>query len=472
MSRNNESYHPGRPIGRRRFLGQASCAGVGTASLLSSILNLRLVGQLSAADAPVDDEYRALVCVFLGGGNDSFNMLAPVDDTGYAEYAAARTSVAVPRENLLPLGNNLPDGRSLGVHQSMPEIQQLYQAGKAAFVANVGTLVEPTTLVTYLGGQSKLPKGLFSHSDQQMHWQSSLPDDSFPRTGWAGRMIDLFQELNGISHVSSSISLAGANLFQTGEATVPFGISTQGAVELSGWNSLAQASRRGAVESMLEAEYRNVFERTYARMKRESIDANSALKQALAASPAVTSPFSAANPISTQLQMVARTIAARGPLEKKRQTFFVMLGGWDLHGNIESNHPGLLRNLSQGIAEFQAAMAELALEDQVTLFTASDFARTLSSNGSGTDHAWGGNQMVVGGAVNGGQVYGSYPELALGSALDTGRGRLIPTTSVDQFFAEMALWMGVPPSSLHLVLPNLSRFHDATAGPPLGFLLD
>ncbi len=463
--------HSGNPIGRRRFLGQTSCAAVGTASLFSSILNLRLVGQIAAAEAPADDEYRALVCVFLGGGNDSFNMLAPVDPDGYAEYLATRTSVAVPQADFLPLGGSLPDGRSLGLHQSMPELQQLYQAGKAAFIANVGTLVEPTTLATYENGEAKLPKGLFSHSDQQMHWQSSLPDNSFPGSGWGGRMIDLFQELNGTSAVSSSISLAGINLFQSGVATVPFGISPSGAVELAYWNTGGYAPRRQAVESILEAEYRNVFERAYARMKREAIEANAVLRQGLSAAPSVASPFTAANPVSSQLQMVARTIAARDQLAKKRQTFFVLYGGWDLHGNIESNHPGLLRNVSQAAGEFQAAMAEFGMEDQVTLFTASDFGRTLSSNGSGTDHAWGGNHFVTGGAVNGGAVYGTYPELALGSALDTGRGRLIPTTSVDEYFAELALWMGVSPSNLPLVLPNLPRFADPLAGPPLGFLM-
>jgi uncharacterized protein (DUF1501 family) len=169
--------------------------------------------------------------------------------------------------------------------------------------------------------------------------------------------------------------------------------------------------------------------------------------------------------------MVAKTIAARTPLGKKRQTFFVQMGGFDLHGNIEANHHGLLATVNAAIAEFQAAMVELNLENQVTLFSASDFARTLSSNGSGTDHAWGGNHFVVGGAVNGGQIYGTYPELALNSSLDTGRGRLIPTTSVDEYFAELALWMGVSPSNLPLVLPNLTRFYSPGGAPPLGFLM-
>ncbi|WP_193210836.1 DUF1501 domain-containing protein [Luteolibacter marinus] len=460
-----------RFLSRRRFLGEASCAAVGTASLLSSILNLRLVGDVAAAEVPADDEYRALVCVFLAGGNDSFNMLAPVDSTGYAEYSAVRGSVAVPQNRFLPLGGSVPDGRSLGLNDSMQGLWNLYSGGKATFIANVGTLVEPTTLATYQNGVAKLPLGLFSHSDQQMHWQSSLPDSRAPGAGWGGRMGDLLDELNGAGPVSMNVSLGGINLFQSGAEVVPFAIGTGGAVELSYWNAGSYLSRRQAMESIMDAQYQNAFERAFAKMKRNAVDANSTFKASLASAPVVTSPFTAANTLSSQLQMVAKTIAARDVLSKKRQTFFVHMGGWDLHGNIESNHPGLLSTLSVAISEFQAAIAELELENQVTLFSASDFARTLSSNGSGTDHAWGGNQFVVGGAVNGGRIYGTYPELALGSSLDTGRGRLIPTTSVDEYFAELALWMGVSPSNLPLVLPNLTRFHDPVDGAPLGFLM-
>ena len=460
-----------RHLNRRRFLGEASCAAIGSASVLSSILNLRLVGEVAAAEAPDADDYRALVCVFLAGGNDSFNMLAPVDATGYAEYAATRGNVAVPQNRFLPLGGSLPDGRSLGLHDSMSGLKNLYSGGKAAFVANVGTLVEPTTLESYGNGAAKLPLGLFSHSDQQMQWQSSLPDTRAPAAGWGGRMADLLASLNGAGPVSMNVSLGGINLYQSGNQTVPLSIGTAGAVELTGWTLPGHLFRRQAIETMLDAEYHNVFERAFASMKKNAIAANSAFKSALAASPAVSSPFTASNWLSQQLQMVARTIAARDALSKKRQTFFVQMSGWDLHGSIESNHPGLLSTVSVAISEFQAAMAALGLEDEVTLFSASDFGRTLSSNGSGTDHAWGGNAFVVGGAVNGGHVYGTYPELALGSSLDTGRGRLIPTTSVDEYFAELALWMGVSPSNLPLVLPNLSRFHDPLSGPPIGFLM-
>lgn len=462
---------PGPDINRREFLGRASCAAVGTASVLSSILQLRMAGSVAAAEVPEagDDDYRALVCLFLAGGNDSFNMLAPAAGEAHAQYLGSRGGVALPTSSLLPLSQPLADGRLLGVSAAMPQLHALHEAGKAAFIANVGTLVEPTTLAGFQSSAQQVPLGLFSHSDQQLQWQSSLPDNRFAATGWAGRMADLLREMNEDEIVSMNVSIAGINLFQSGEAVVALSIGDAGPTELLNWNTASFLARRTAMESMLEAEYQNAFQRTFTGMKRQAIEASAYYKSALAATPALQTPFTEANGLARQLRMVAQTIAARGPLGKRRQTFFVLMGGWDLHTGMNL-HGSLLGSVDHAVGEFQAAMAELDLEDQVTLFTASDFGRTLSPNGGGTDHAWGGNQFVVGGAVNGGQIYGSYPDLALGSSLDAGRGRLIPTTSVDEYFAELALWMGVSPSNLPLVLPNLSRFHDPAAGAPLGFL--
>ena len=432
-------------------------------------MNLKMTGQLAASEGDAREDYRALVCLFLGGGNDSFNMLVPDDETGYAEYASSRGDLALAREDLLPLNpGTLPDGRTLGVHPSLPVVRELYDGGKAAFVSNVGTLVEPTSLGQYQNQSVALPSGLFSHSDQAMHWQSSLPDDRSPLSGWGGRMGDLLKELNEVGGVSMNISLAGINLFQSGEDVTPFAIGTNGAIKLIHWNQSSWLPHRQAMEGVLAAEYANLFEQTFARMKREAISANLEFDEALSASADPVSEFSAGNPVSKQLKMVARTIAARSQLGACRQTFFVNMGGWDLHNDLDVSHPALLSTIDTAIGEFQAAMAELQIEDRVTLFTASDFARTLSSNGGGTDHAWGGNQIVVGGAVGSG-LYGTYPDLALGSVLDTGRGRLIPTTSVDEYFCDLALWMGVSPSSMGAVLPNLHRFHDVMAdGAPLG----
>ena len=460
---------------RRRFMGELSCSSIGMGSLLSSLINLRLTGSLAAAEEPAEGDYKALVCLFLAGGNDSYNMLAPVDDDGYAQYATAREGLALPKEDFVALPGALPtpDGRTLGLHNEMSELHSLYSSGKAAFVANVGTLVEPTTLTAMDNGTAKLPLGLFSHSDQQLHWQSGLPDSRSPLQGWGSRMADLVNSLNGESGVSMNVSLSGINMLQSGGSTALMTRSSTDIVSMSGWGTPSFATREASVRTLLDAEYRNIFERTFASSKKDAIAVSAEYKEALSLQDPLATVFTPENALSQDLKAIAETIAARGPLCKRRQTFFVQMDGWDHHGSL-ADHPTMLGTVSQAIGEFQAAMVELGLEDDVTLFSASDFGRTLSTNGGGSDHAWGGNQFVVGGAVNGGQIYGQYPELALGSILDTGRGRFIPTTSVDEYAADLALWMGVSPSNLNLVLPNLPEFYDTltfeTNGPPLGIM--
>ncbi|MDC0314946.1 DUF1501 domain-containing protein [bacterium] len=457
---------------RRQFLGEASCSAIGSSSLLSTLLSLRLTSSLSASDTDSAGDYKALVCVFLAGGNDSFNMLAPVDDAGYSDYAASRTGVALPVTDFTPFPNPIPapDGRTLGFHSGMVDLHQLFVEGKAAAVANVGTLVKPTTLAGIEAGGANLPLGLFSHSDQQKHWHSGLPQTRSALNGWGGRMADLLNDLNQLSEVSMSISIAGNNLFQTGVNTLPLTRGESSIPQLTSFQFGTYLNRRTAIESMIDAEYRNIFEDHIASSKKKAIGVTNELRLALEESAGVSSPFSQNNSLSRQLKAVAETISAHDTLGKRRQTFFVEVGGWDHHASLDA-HPAMLAQLSSAIGEFQVAMRELEVEDQVTLFTASDFGRTLSPNGGGTDHAWGGNQIVVGGAVDGGRVFGTYPELALSSSLDTGRGRLIPTTSVDEYFADLALWMGVSATDLPSVLPNLSRFHDvAIDGPPLGLM--
>lgn len=457
-------------LNRRRFLGEASCATVGSIAALSTIFNLRLAGNLAAADDTTEEDYKALVCVFLAGGNDSFNMLIPSGGEAYGDYALARGSLALSPGDLSTLSETLPDGRQLALNNSMSELLALYEGEKAAFVANVGTLVEPTTVSGILDGSAKLPLGLFSHSDQQQHWQSGLPDNRSPEAGWGGRLADCLRETNGVSGVSMNISLAGLNLFQTSAGTNVFTKNPGDVPGLADWDQPYFLSRRTAIESILDAEYRNVFEKTFVERTKGAIAAGREYGEALDAADPLASSFTTSNPISIQLEDVAKGISARDGLNKRRQTFFVMAPGWDHHSSL-SGHPAMLQQLSQAINEFQNAVIEMNLEDSVTLFTASDFGRTLSANGGGSDHGWGGNQFVVGGSVNGKQVYGDYPDLGPGSSLDTGRGRLMPSTSVDEYFAELALWMGVSKSNLPMVLPNLGRFYDVTSeSPPLGLM--
>ncbi|MDB4388256.1 DUF1501 domain-containing protein [Akkermansiaceae bacterium] len=460
-----------RKIGRRVFLGEASCGTVGSVSALSSLLSLRLTGLLSAEEGDSTEDYKALVCVFLAGGNDSFNMLSPVDQGGYSEYATARGAVALGLDQFNTLNTSASDGRMLGLHSAMEEIHSLYSDGNAAFVANVGTLIEPTTMAGITAESVKLPLGLYSHSDQQLHWQSNMPETRSPGSGWGGRMADLLNDLNAVSGVSMNMSLAGKNLFQVGESTSVF-TKTPGSIPgISNWNNPLEVQRRDAITSVIEAEYQNIFKRTLMNQTKGAIASSEEYRIAIEDTAPLTATFDPNNQLSLQLKDVAETIAARENLGKKRQTFFVQIGGWDQHSSLET-HPEMLAALSKGIGEFQAAMGELGVSDQVTLFTASDFGRTLSPNGGGgSDHAWGGNQIVVGGAVDGGKVYGDYPSLALGDLLDTGRGRLIPTTAVDEYVAEMALWMGVSRSDLPQVLPNIGRFWSTwSQGLPLGIM--
>lgn len=461
---------------RREFIGQANCAALGGAAVTASLLNLNMIGRAAAQDIPATDDYKALVCVFLSGGNDSFNVIAPGSGDGYQEYATARGDLAIPPigepSGLLALNGAVSesDDRELGVHPSLPILRDLYNEGKAAIVANVGTLVQPTSLIGFTQGTSPLPNGLFSHSDQAQQWQTSIPDSRGEATGWGGRMADLLRSENAPSNVSMNISTSGENIFQTGGVTTPFAIGASGGIELSAWRLNWFRHRRLAIENILDQEYQNVLEKTLATKKTRAITANADYVDALAAAPNLSSTFTSLNSLSVQLQNVAKTIAARNELGVKRQTFFVEMRGFDLHGSLDSQHPLLLAQLQTALSEFTVALDEMSISDCVTTFTGSDFARTLSTNGSGTDHAWGGNHFVMGGAVDGGKVYGSYPELALESQLDTGRGRFIPTTSVDEYVSDLALWMGVSPSSLPLVLPNLSRFHDPADGAAMGYM--
>jgi uncharacterized protein (DUF1501 family) len=450
---------------RRRFLGQASCAAVGTTALFNTVLNLRMFNALAAPG----EDYRALVCLFLGGGIDSFNVLVPRGDAEYLDYAGVRGDLALPQAALLPITPRTSDGRSYGLHPGLVELQALFAANRLALVTNVGTLVEPTTLDQMRNGTARLPLGLFSHSDQAMQWQSSVPD-SRSAVGWAGRMADVLETGNCDPNISMNISLSGSNVFQSGRVSAHYTITENGVEPLwdYGGTSPGAIVRTQAVDSLLALQYRHLFEKAFATRMRGAIDAGVDFTRAIASVPPLATQFSDTS-LSRKFRMIALTIAARQALCMKRQTFFVELGGWDHHDEVILNQAAMLPVVSHALSEFQSALVELDVVDQVTTFTASDFGRTLSSNGRGSDHAWGGNHIVMGGAVPGGDIYGRFPDLYPGNSLDTGRGRLIPTTSVDAYSAQLALWFGVPEADLELVLPNVRRFWTPGSGtPPLG----
>ncbi|MEM7798184.1 MAG: DUF1501 domain-containing protein [Chloroflexota bacterium] len=468
-----------RQISRRRFIGEASCAAVGSTTLLSTILNMRMTNAAAGFEANQigsQNDYKALVCVLLAGGNDSFNMLIPLDNDKYGEYQQVRTDLALPQNSLLPLNGTADDGRSYGVHPSMPEVQQLYNSGDLAFVANVGTLVERTTKANFEAGLANLPVGLGSHIDQIAHWQTSVPDKRVG-IGWGGRTADLLKSLNDNQQISMNISISGSNIFQAGNSLVEYAIERtgNGSIGLRGYDDPQNTFhyiKNSLVESLIDQQYQNLFEQTYANTKRMAIDNHVQFSGAIGAVTPFTTVFSD-NHISQSFEMVAKTIAARQTLGFRRQTFFISFGGWDHHDEVLNSQVAMLAILSQALQEFNQALIEIGVQDDVTTFTASDFGRTLTTNGRGSDHAWGGNHMVMGGSVKGGQIYGEYPDLYSSSDLYTGRGSLIPTTSCDEYFAEMAQWFGVSNADLPTVFPNLGRFYDINSdGPPVGFLGD
>lgn len=445
---------------RREFLRRGaalSAAGVAAPWALS----LAAMGE--AAAATTVNDYKALVCVFLYGANDHNNTVVPFDPATHAAYTAIRASLATPRDQLLALSPRvaLPAGAQLGLAPQLTGLKTLFDAGRMGVVLNVGPLVVPTTLAQYNAKSVPLPPKLFSHNDQQSIWQSSLAEGA--TSGWGGRLGDLFLASNATS-TFTCMNVSGNAVFMSGQQAVQYQVSSTGAVKLSATtgSSFGSSAVSQALQTLTQASSNHWFEAEHARIMKRAVQAEAQLSTGLAAVPPLVTSFNSANPLATQLQMVARTIAARNALGTKRQVFFVSLGGFDLHDNLLAQHPGLLTNMSDAISSFYAATAELGIANQVTTFTASDFGRTLTSNGDGSDHGWGSHHFVVGGAVAGQQFYGKLPTLAVNGPDDVGQGRLLPTTSVDQLGAALATWFGVPASDLPLVFPNVGNFNLGT----------
>ncbi|EGV16109.1 DUF1501 domain-containing protein [Thiocapsa marina] len=461
---------------RRQFLRlSGGCAGLLSTSLVSSIINLKMTNAAYAAAGDTSG-YKALVCVFLLGGNDSWNMLVPYESGEYNDYAGIRRDLALRRSSLLPI-TDTQTGRRFGVHPRMNEIRNLYNRGNSplAFVTNVGSLIEPTDKQGFVSGRN-LPVSLFSHSDEQRHWQTSLPQSAGQETGWAGRMADILTDsVNDDPAVGMNIALNSLNVFQTGRRVLPYVVGADGAIPSNYYkgSGIANSILTKISDRLLTDAYANEFEGAYALAHREAIDLSEEYDRATRGAT-VRTAFPRTD-LGAQLRQVARAIAARGALGHRRQTFFVSMGGWDHHDELLNAQAAMLPELSQALAAFYEATVELGVDQDVVTFTASDFGRTLSSNGNGSDHAWGGNQIIMGGSVVGGRLYGDYPEtLRAGSELDVGRGRLIPTTSVDEYNAELALWFGVQNNrDLDEILPNIRNFDfpRGIANGPLGALV-
>jgi uncharacterized protein (DUF1501 family) len=480
---------------RRVFLqrsGQLALAG----AALPTALNLAALGEAAAANAT---DYKAVVCVFLYGGNDYANTVVTFDPVSYALYATVRGGagdagggIALARADLertlLKPRIPLAEGRQYALHPSMAGLADLFNAGHAAVQLNVGPLVVPLTRAQFNSPDRKtypLPPKLFSHNDQQSIWQSSSPEGS--TVGWGGHLGDIALRSNSKS-LFTCMSVTGNAVFLSGDSALQYQVSTGGAVRVraaSDGTVYGSKAVKNLLADMIAAPSAHTLENEYVRVMQRSREAEVHVAAALAGSQTggatpLATEFPANNPLADQLKMVARLIQGRQVLGAKRQVFMVSLGGFDLHDNLIVQQPVLLGRVSEAMAAFYRATVELGVSHKVTSFTASDFGRTLTSNGDGSDHGWGAHHLVVGGAVNGGAFYGTPPPVSVGNtnaAQDqwhVGQGRLLPSTSVDQYAATLARWFGVGSQELGGILPNLRQFGMAAGRPDyptdLGFM--
>ena len=446
---------------RRRLMVDATRIALGSACGMAMLGRLQMVQAASRAD-----DYRALVCLFLLGGNDSYNMVVPRNTSDYASYAAARPNLAIARETLLPITPSAGSaGADWGLHPAMPEMAALFQQGKAALLANVGPLIVPTSAADVQQQSVPLPPELFSHIDQQAH-AMSLGSEVAAAPGWGGRLADRLTERLGIPTGSGrlplSLTLSGNNAWQNGASGGLYTLGATGATRLdASLRSTGNArwdTRRGAFNALLDLGKQEspVMVRAAAEATRTARDFSESVNAAIDG-VTITTPFPSST-LAQQLRTVARVIGARRTLGQTRQVFFVGFGGWDTHDRMLEDHQTLLGTVSQALGAFHQATVELGISASVTSFTMSDFGRTLNNNGDGTDHGWGGHSWVLGGDVVGGRFYGTMNEYALGSPRDAGRGRMVPTTSIEQLGATFARWMGLGYGDALEIFPNLPNF--------------
>ncbi|MFT4076327.1 MAG: DUF1501 domain-containing protein [Asticcacaulis sp.] len=461
-------------LSRRAFLKRAAAmAGLGAAAPMA--MNLASVGEAAAMTAT---DYKAIVCCFFYGGNDYANTVIPYDLTNYDLYSAIRGGAAGRQRGGVALGRSELDGTALTTLTSQtltnniqyalaPEltgVASLFNSGKAAVQLNVGPLVVPLTLAQYESGSKSypLPPKLFSHNDQQSIWQSLSSEGS--TVGWGGRMGDLALSSNGQS-LMTCISASGNAVFVSGNNTLQYQISTDGAIPIwasKGW-MFGSAEASNLLHDLITETRTHVMENAFNAVTKRSIDMETVVNAALAPIT-LTTTFDQTNYLALQFQIIAKLIAARNTLGSKRQVFFVSMGGFDNHDGLMTDHPALMAAFNSAVTSFYNATVELGVADKVTTFTASDFGRTLAYNGDGSDHGWGGHHFVIGGAVKGGQYYGTAPHISLETDDQVGQGRLLPSTSVDQMAATLGKWFGLSSSEITSVLPNIGNFATADMG--------
>lgn len=442
---------------RRDFLRRTCC----TAAAGMAAANFNRFGIMNAL-AQTTSDYKALVCVFLFGGNDSNNLVVPMSNSGYATYQKGRSVLALPQNQLLAI--NPPSvGAQFGFHPRFKNLQALFNSQQAAVMANVGTLLQPTTAALVQQGQATVPMNLYSHADQQTQMQTAS-FDQVGNTGWAGRVADNLQSVYP-TNFPTIISLAGSNIFCEGLAARSIEASGDPTSPLSGfYGSNDDNNRLAAMQSLLTFDTGLSLIQAASTTTTNAISDSKTLAAALATGKALATQFPANSYLASQLQQVAQIIAVRGALGIQRQIFFVQLGGFDTHSDQLPQQDSLFADLDGSLGAFYQATKELGVQSQVTTFTLSDFSRTFQPDStSGSDHAWGSHHLIMGAGITGGDFYGTFPNQALGGPDDaTGEGRWVPTTSLDQYAATMAQWFGVAATDLPTIFPNLPNFSSPT----------
>jgi len=434
--------------------------GIGATALLTRLGLMNALAQ--SQNTPAD--YRALVCIFLVGGNDGHNTVVPLTQAQFNAYKAVRGTMSLPDSNgpLLPV--QTPDGTPYGLNNGLSAIHPLWAQGKLAVLANAGMLVQPVTRAEFLANTKKVPTNLFSHSDQVQQMQTAIPSSS-GGTGWGARAADLLSPLNGGSSFPAAVSTAGPALFCTGNIVQSASLLPGFDLDPSGlnlWPQSAALARKTGIQQVLEFDSGLALVQSANKVRKDAFDLNALLR---GGSATIGTPFPGTS-LGDQLKQVAKIIKLRGTTGMSRQVFLCSIGGFDTHGSQSWQHWDLLSQVAEAMAAFQTTMdQELAIPDKVTAFTMSDFGRSLQPSGTGTDHGWGSHHLIMGGAVQGGRVYGTFPNLALGGPDDCGtRGVLIPSTSTEQYGATLARWLGVPDAQLGSVFSNLGNFGSSDLG--------
>lgn len=441
---------------RRQFI-QASLASVAALTCSNGLAaQLQLANAISANRF---NDYKAMVCIFLYGGHDSFNLFVPTNDDQYAEYANTRQLLSYSQDDLVSL--NQDDTYPLGVNNRSSAFADLFNQGRASIISNIGPMRSPATRDMLLNDKRLSPPQLFSHNDQQSLWQNGLMDTK-AGSGWGGRMADLLMDAsasNSSPVLPMSFSLGNTNLFQSGLRSKQYVMNSQG-VEAFG----ALDPRHDYNDSRIQYHLRllqsaeHSFAKNYSQSVLSARNSNAILSEALSAQAQTTIDYGIEADLAEQLKQIARLISAQSVLGQNRQIFFAALGGFDTHDNQAILLPQLQEVLTRSMAGFDADLRARGLDNHVVTFTQSEFGRTLTSNGDGTDHGWAGHQLIMGTPIDGSRVFGHMPEQVIGTEDDLGDGRIVPTTSIEQMGAQIAQWYGLSTSEVNDVFPNLSRF--------------